>query len=98
MIYLRGAQPTAKLEPQTAVPRLLSISALSAYLSIPKATLYTWVSLKKIPGECVVKLGRSLRFDLEAVDRWVSAQKAASLPVNNKQHNIALDNTKQHLL
>lgn len=53
--------------------RLLNINELSTYLSIPKATLYTWVSLKRIPG--VVKLGRLLRFELEVVDRWINTEK-----------------------
>ncbi|MBI4057067.1 MAG: helix-turn-helix domain-containing protein [Elusimicrobia bacterium] len=52
---------------------------MAQYLSLPKATIYTWVSLRKIPG--VVKLGRSLRFDLEVVDRWVKERRVSQEPV-----------------
>ena len=56
--------------------RLLNIGELSAYLSISKGSLYTMVCMKKIPPECVVHIGRALRFEKEAVDRWINAQKA----------------------
>ena len=55
--------------------KLLTVDDLSTYLSVPKPTIYTWVCLKRIPG--VVKLGRSLRFDLEAIDRWISERRAS---------------------
>ena len=56
--------------------RLLNIFELSMYLSISKGSLYTMVCMKKIPPECVVHIGRALRFEKEAVDRWINAQKA----------------------
>jgi excisionase family DNA binding protein len=59
--------------------KLLTVDGLSDYLSMPKPTIYTWVCLRKIPAPCIVKLGRSLRFDVEAVDNWVNAQRGAAL-------------------
>lgn len=50
-------------------PRLLNVQGLSEYLSLPVSTIYTWVSMKKIPG--VVRLGRALRFDQLEIDRWL---------------------------
>lgn len=55
--------------------KLLDIDGLSRYLSMPKATIYTWVSSRKIPPEAIVRLGRSLRFDRVAVDRWVEENR-----------------------
>lgn len=55
--------------------RLLDVSALSKYLSMPKATIYTQVSLRKMPG--VVHIGRSLRFDIEAIDRWLNEKRSS---------------------
>lgn len=49
--------------------RLLDVNELSEYLSLPTSTIYTWVSLGRIPG--VVRLGRALRFDRLEIDRWV---------------------------
>ncbi len=55
--------------------KLLDIDGLSRYLSMPKATIYTWVSTRKIPVDAVVRLGRALRFDRAAIDRWVESSR-----------------------
>mgnify|MGYP001596025123 CR=1 FL=1 len=62
--------------------RLLSVKELSGYLSMPTATVYTMVSLKKLPG--VVRLGRALRFEKAAIDEWVSGQAAPQ--ANAQEH------------
>ena len=54
--------------------RLLNVSELSVYLSLPKDSIYTMVSLRKLPG--VVHLGRALRFEKAEIDRWVSERAA----------------------
>lgn len=56
--------------------RLLNIKELSEYLGTPKGSIYTMVCLKKIPPECVVKLGRALRFEKTGIDNWISGQRA----------------------
>ena len=48
--------------------RLIDINELSLRLNIAKGTLYNWVYLRRIP---YVKLGRSLRFDTNEIDRIV---------------------------
>lgn len=58
--------------------RLLTVQELSTYIGVPKATLYTWVCLKRIPVACIVKLGRSLKFDRIEVDRWIADSKPSS--------------------
>lgn len=57
---------------EVAAKRLMSVDELSRYLAMPRATIYTYVSLKKIPAECIRRIGRSLRFEVAAVDAWVS--------------------------
>jgi predicted DNA-binding transcriptional regulator AlpA len=32
--------------------------------------------MRKIPPECVVHIGRALRFEKDSIDRWINAQKA----------------------
>lgn len=54
--------------------RLLTVSELSAYVGMPKNSIYTMVCLKKIPG--VVHLGRSLRFEKAAIDAWITSRRA----------------------
>jgi excisionase family DNA binding protein len=48
--------------------QLIDIDELSSRLNIAKGTLYNWVYLRRIP---FVKLGRSLRFDPNEIDRIV---------------------------
>jgi excisionase family DNA binding protein len=52
--------------------RLMNVNELSNYLSLPKESIYTMVSLRKLPG--VVRLGRALRFEKMEIDEWVSAR------------------------
>lgn len=87
--YLRKQQqhepvaPMASAPIQAGVPdnlegrKLLDIDGLSKYLSMPKATIYTWVSLRKIPAQAIVRLGRALRFDRVEIDRWVESSRAS---------------------
>ena len=54
--------------------RLINIDELSEYLSTPVGTLYQWISQKRIP---YVKLGRSVRFDLEEINQWLKENSHA---------------------
>lgn len=57
--------------------RLLTAMELARYLAIPRGTIYVWNCERRIPAQCVVKLGRALRFDIAAIDRWIDAQRAS---------------------
>ena len=57
--------------------RLLNVQELSKYLSMPVPTIYTCVSLGRIPSACICRIGRALKFEKEAVDRWVSGSLAS---------------------
>ncbi|HHT9134605.1 MAG TPA: helix-turn-helix domain-containing protein [Candidatus Avalokitesvara rifleensis] len=50
--------------------RLIGIKEAAGYLDISVNTLYTWVSQKRIP---YVKIGRLVKFDLEALDRFIES-------------------------
>ena len=54
--------------------RLMNVRELSAYLSMPVPTIYTYVSTGKIPAACIRRIGRALKFEVAAVDRWVSGE------------------------
>jgi len=47
---------------------VLTIDELSAYLKIPKSTLYKLVREGKVPCQ---KIGRHWRFRKEAIDLWL---------------------------
>jgi excisionase family DNA binding protein len=49
---------------------VLTIDDLSAYLKVPKSSLYKLVQEGKLPG---TKVGRHWRFRRETIDRWLDA-------------------------
>ena len=55
----------------------MNVKQLSEYISMPAPTIYTYVSTGKIPAECIKRIGRALKFDVGAVDRWVNGASAA---------------------
>ena len=57
--------------------RLIAVKELSEYISMPVPTIYTYVSTGKIPADCIKRIGRALKFEVEAVNRWISAVSAS---------------------
>jgi predicted DNA-binding transcriptional regulator AlpA len=57
------------------VVRLWSLEEVSAFLNIPKATLYQWGTLGY--GPVGARIGRYVRYDPDAVRQWVKEQEAA---------------------
>ena len=51
-----------------------TVPELAERLRVSRHTIYTWVSQRRIP---FLKVGRLLRFDLNAVERWVAEQSSA---------------------
>jgi excisionase family DNA binding protein len=52
---------------------VLTIEELSAYLKIPKSTLYKLVREGKIPSQ---KIGRHWRFRKRAIDHWLEETRS----------------------
>jgi excisionase family DNA binding protein len=55
---------------------ILTIEELSAYLKIPKSTLYKLVREGKVPSQ---KVGRHWRFRKETIDRWLDEKQPQDL-------------------
>ena len=51
----------------------LDFKLLTAYLKMPKSTLYKLVQQKELPGH---KVGRSWRFDREEIDKWIKGGRS----------------------
>jgi excisionase family DNA binding protein len=51
------------------VERLMNAQQVADYLNVKKNTIRIWSSAGKIP---VVKLGRSARYRLDAINRWIN--------------------------
>ncbi|MFI5348572.1 MAG: helix-turn-helix transcriptional regulator [Elusimicrobiota bacterium] len=64
-------RPTPSAERQPPARRLVDVQELSLYLSMPVASIYTYVHAGKIPSRCIVRLSRALRFDLLEIDKWI---------------------------
>ena len=69
----RGAQDRLKGEHKTMA--LVTIKALSAYLTVKESTLYSWVHNGTIPFH---KLNGLIRFDLDEIHSWVKASRITS--------------------
>ena len=54
--------------------RLLNIRQASQFLSVSVSTLYGWIWQKRIP---FVKVGRTVRFDLQDLERYIQAGRRA---------------------
>jgi len=54
---------------------LVTIKALSAYLTVKESTLYSWVHNGTIPFH---KLNGLIRFDLDEIHSWVKASRITS--------------------
>ncbi len=52
--------------------RILTIDQAAAYLSIPKATLYTWRTRRVGYGPSAVRMGSCLRYRREDLDAWIA--------------------------
>lgn len=55
--------------------KLMNVKELSAYISMPIATIYTYAHTRRIPDYCIRRIGRTLRFDVSQIDQWVSADR-----------------------
>jgi excisionase family DNA binding protein len=82
--YLREVASSTNTPAKQGVPmvppapsdqRYLDVTGLARYLSMPKTTIYTYVCTGKIPAKAVVRLGRSLRFEIKEIDTWVEQQR-----------------------
>ena len=57
--------------------RLVGIKVVAKYIDVSIDTVYTMVSQRRIP---FVKVGRLLKFDLEAIDLWLAQQTVMPMP------------------
>ena len=51
--------------------RLLTVNELTEYMGTTPKSIYTKKCKGEIPNDCIVKNGKSLRFDIVAVDKWI---------------------------
>jgi len=56
----------------TIQKRLLTLREAADYLAMTNAALYQLVHRKRVP---VVRLGRALRFDIQALNAWIDEHK-----------------------
>ena len=59
---------------------LLDVEEMAEKIKSTVGTVYGWVSSRKIPQWCIIKTGGSLRFDSNAVSKWLDSLRAAPMP------------------
>jgi excisionase family DNA binding protein len=74
---------------------ILTIDQAATYLSIPKATLYTWRTRRAGFGPRAVKIGGCLRYRRSDLDAWVAEHLESfddTPPVHEQQaeHGVSL--------
>lgn len=52
--------------------KLIGIKKLAEQLDTTSNTLYDWIRLRKIP---CYKVGHSVKFDVEEIDKWLEKKK-----------------------
>ena len=57
--------------------RLLNVEELAEYMGTTPKTVYSLKCKGEIPNNCIVKRGKSLRFDIIEVDKWIVNLKEA---------------------
>ncbi len=55
--------------------RLFSVKFMARYLGMTQSALYQMLYRDAIPGDCIVRMGKKIHFDIEAVDRWIDGLK-----------------------
>lgn len=63
---------TTTTDPMHVGHSILTIDQAAAYLSIPKATLYTWRTRRAGFGPRAVKFGGCLRYRRSDLEAWVA--------------------------
>lgn len=61
--------------PTTEAGRLLDVAGVADWLGLTERQVRRLVEARRIP---VTRLGRSIRFDIVAVDRWLKANTEAA--------------------
>jgi predicted DNA-binding transcriptional regulator AlpA len=59
--------------------KLFDVPSLANYLSISPNAVYVMVSKKKIDSSCIIKMGKSLKFDVARVDEWLERLRTESM-------------------
>lgn len=54
---------------QSPGSEVMTLEELSAYLKIPKSTLYKLVQEGRLPGQ---KIGKQWRFGKQGIDKWLA--------------------------
>ncbi|KHL03198.1 helix-turn-helix transcriptional regulator [Sinomonas humi] len=63
----------APLPPSSALPPLLDLRELSAYLGVPVSTIYDWRA--RGLGPRAYRFGKHLKFAVADVTAWIEAQR-----------------------
>lgn len=69
--------PTSK--PAADVPTMLTATQLAERLQLSVKQVYAWAAKGQIPAPCIVRVGRSMRFDAAAITSWIDSMRGGAL-------------------
>jgi excisionase family DNA binding protein len=59
--------------------KLVGPKEIAEYLNVSVNTIYSWISMRKIP---FFKIGRLVKFDFKEIDNWKQSAKVEVLDLN----------------
>lgn len=62
---------------ETRTKRLITTKEAAQYLGTTENSLRSLRCQRKLPPDWMISMGRSVRFDLQAIDNWINKQAAS---------------------
>lgn len=59
---------------------LINVQQMADKLCSTAGSVYAKVSTRQIPGWCIVKVGKRVLFDEDAVNKWLESMRCGPLP------------------
>lgn len=69
--------PTSK--PAADVPTMLTATQLAERLQLSVKQVYAWAAKGHIPASCIVRVGRSMRFDAASLTAWIDSMRGEAV-------------------
>lgn len=65
---------------EDGLPELVRPERVAEWLGLDRRGVYLMVTRGEFPPECIVHIGRRLRFDAESLRSWLAEKRTSSRP------------------
>lgn len=66
---------------ENKIKRLITTKEAAQYLGMTENSLRSLRCQRKLPPGWMISIGRSVRFDLQAIDKWIDEQASLQKPL-----------------